>query len=198
MVVPYNFSLEDSDGAWISPSGNIIKTYNTHEGFAKNYCLGNNYEYLCKIKYKLSENKFNRWRLQSNFFGNREDINEFMGSRLTIEELELLKKWIKEFQYCGHVYSDFLLSYLQFSKAQIITEKTITTTESSPYIKFWNYYLMNWDIDQIPRICYNSFNDRFDILDGSFFENKDNEYAKKELDEIKLKVKKSERPNYFR
>ena len=62
MIVKYDAKIEDSDGAWINSNGEIIYTFTTHEGYAKNFCLGQNYDYLYKLKYKLSERKFQRWK----------------------------------------------------------------------------------------------------------------------------------------
>lgn len=194
-IIKYDVNLLDSQGAWITPNGEIIYIDTLHENYAKKYCFGDAYDYLYQIKYLISNNEFQNWKAKNNFNGTREDINEYIDSKLTLEQLKILKKWNESF---GSGYSDYLCGILGYDKVNTIAKSTIITTNPQPYIKYWNYYLMDWDIDVVPSIYYDTKEHNFNLYDRSLLYADKNYIILDELDEIKQKTLIKDRYKYFK
>ena len=77
-------------------------------------------------------------------------------SKLTKEELILYKYWLEQNDFNkARRCSDFLVDVLGFDKIVKNVGKTITTTTALPHIRFYNYYLMDWNIDVRKRTIFN-------------------------------------------
>ena len=77
--------------------------------------------------------------------------------------------------------------------------ETITTTNPSPHIRFFNYYLMDWNIIEQPQMKYNSDTGLFEYdKNNSYLRNSEDREAENEINDIKAKVLKKERPLFFR
>lgn len=89
-IIQYNDKIGYSDGGFITPNDEIILV-NHHEIYANEYCYGKDYDFLRKIKYNKSCYNFEDFKKDYNFTGSREDIDVFASSKLTKEQLILLK-----------------------------------------------------------------------------------------------------------
>jgi len=182
-IIPYNPFVYNSDGAFVTPNNDIIFTHDTHENFAKDYCYGTDYDKLYILNLK-----------------NKTNIDIFSSSKLSKEELRLYKLWLKENEFNNKKsYSDFMFFVLGFDKIQTKLKKTITTTNCEPHIKFYNYYLMDWYIEQHSPIKYVDEVSEFKYMRNNYIINsyRDSE-AENEINEIKAKILKKDRPYFFK
>ncbi len=132
-------------------------------------------------------------------YGDHEKYSlDYCENCLTKEEQELYDLWLEgEGSHHWHRYADFMVLILQFDKVEIIRRECITTTSPIPHVKYYNYYLMDWNIDTTlcPKI-YNYETKRF-----QFKENRDWYYdgiAEEEINNIKKRVKKEDRHLFFK
>ena len=172
-IVPYENTIVTSDGAFITPNNKIILV-DSHEIFSYEYCNGPN----------------------SFLLGN----SDMSKSKLTKEQLELYKLWLKSTKNPKSIHSDFMIYVLGFDKIQTIMKRTIITTTNHPYIKYYNYYLMDWRIEQMRKKRYNKEIGNFEFETFNEWINtcdKDRE-IKEELDEIKSKILKKDRTPYLK
>ena len=88
---------------------------------------------------------------------------------------------------------------LGFDKIQTKLAKTITTTNYEPHIKFYNYYLMDWYIEQYSPMKYVDEVSGFKYIRNNYIINsyRDSE-AENEINEIKAKILKKDRPYFFK
>jgi len=200
-ILPYNDTLRNCDGAFIKPSNEILFVNNNHENFAMNYCQGEYYYLLNNIKYNYPFYDFEEFKSEFNFNGNKEDIDIFSSSTLTKEQLNLFKLWLTSNQFDYKTcYSDFLVCVLGFEKVENIIKSTISTSNLHPHIRFYNYYLMDWNIICLPKITYNKQTNMFEnftpnnIFVASYL---DREYEE-EINEIKSKVLIKDRHHFFK
>lgn len=200
-IIPYNPKLRNCNGAFIKPNNEILYVNNNHENFAMNYCQGEYYYLLNAIKNNYPAYDFDEFKLEFNLNINKEDIDIFSSSSLTKEQLKLFKLWLSNHQFDHKTfYTDFLVCLLGFEKVENIIKETITTSNQYPHIRFYNYYLMDWNIDCYPKIKYNSNNNIFEFTskDNIFVASYlDREYEE-EINEIKSKVLIQDRHYFFK
>lgn len=199
-IIPYNDKVGYSDGGFISPNGEIILV-NHHEIYANEYCYGKDYDFLRQIKYNRSCYDFEDFKKDYNFTGSREDIDVFASSKLTKEQLILLKKWLeKRERLTKGILSDFMTYVLKFDKIETVKRTAITTTSDEPYTRFYNYYLMDWKIDSYrPAIIFNQTTGCFEFAKRDYIVmNHDEREIKSELDEIKANVLRKDRHHFFK
>lgn len=179
LIIPYDSTLGNGDGAFISPSNEIILTYGAHERFSAKYCHGSNY-------------------LSFDYSDKNED--PFSLSKLTKEELELYKLWLEENEFCRKMHSDFMVYVLGFDKIETIMRRAITTTSRQPHTKYYNYYLMDWYIDEQSPMKYNEETGLFEYDEPENWITHYNEDRKveEEINEIKSKVLKKDRHHFFK
>ena len=200
-TIPYMPILSNCGGAFIAPNNKILYVDNNHERFAMNYCHGEHYYLLNSIKNDYPAYDFEEFKQQYNLNLDKEDINLFSSSSLTLEQLYLFKLWLNNTQFDFKTcYTDFLVFILNFDKVENILKNTITTSNQYPHIRFYNYYLMDWNIDTHNSLKYNPDTKLFEPLynDNIFVASYlDREYEE-EIYEIKSKVKLKDRPYFFK
>ena len=202
IIIPYEDKLYDNEGAFVDPNGKILFTYGNHLGFAMNYCLGNEYNYLNRLRYgkTYDPNAFEDYKRECNYQGRQEDIDVFSSSQLKKEDLELLKKYLDDFVFSWRYnYSDFLVLLLHFDKIETVMRRCITTTDSQPHVRFYNYLLMDWRIDYQTPMRYNYEKNKFEWdekLDWIVSE-EDKEFEE-EIEEIKSRVLTKDRHLFFK
>lgn len=200
-IIPYYNYLENCNGAFITPTNEILFVNGNHENFSMNYCLGEYYHFLKNIKSNYPCYPFIDFKENYNFDGNIEDIDLYISSYLNKEQLDLYKLWEKLHQFdCKTFYTDFLVCIIGFEKVENILKKTITTTTNNPHIKFYNYYLMDWNIIHQPKIIYNQELNIFEQeKNNHWYQNsyQEREYEY-EISEIKSKVRKKDRHYFFK
>jgi len=181
LIIPYDDKFDRGDGAFISPSNEIILTHGEHERFAGKYCSGIDYLFSRRSSTKNGD--------------------PFSLSKLTKEQLELYKLWLEK-KECNKrkMHSDFMVFVLGFDKVETIMRRAITTTSNIPHIRFYNYYLMDWYIDKHTPMKYNPEIGLFEYDEPKdwmikYSEDRKFEY---EINEIKQKVLIKDRPLFFK
>ena len=122
-------------------------------------------------------------------------------NKLKKENLLLFKQWLMSQKNISNgMFSDFLTLVIGFDKADTIIKKSITTTDSSPYSKYYNYYLMDWYIDCQNRLVYNEEKKEFEVQNNEEFEY--GRYidmdVKEEIEDIKKNVLIKDRSVFFK
>ena len=203
-IIQYDDNLSKSNGALISPDGEIYYLNTSHEMYARKFCNGEEYEKLRYIKNCSSDLLFDEFKEQYSFDGDRLDIDEYCQSKLSSNDLKLYKLWLKKF---GKLYReasalDFMVMFLSYDKVESIKKFSITTVSRIPHVRFFNYYLMDWEIMQLPRIIYNEEKSSFEYLDNRlidlFHSSSTDLEALEEIDEIKSKVKTKNISYFFK
>ena len=127
--------------------------------------------------------------------------NKIHPSQLTFSEQELYEKWKKYNKWRkNNREADFLINVLNFDKIENIVKHSITTSSLEPYIRFYNYLLMDWTLNLQSKVVYNPEKETFERQNitswhiGSLEE----QDAKEEIEDIKKHVKKIDRPLFFR
>lgn len=94
----------------------------------------------------------------------------------------------------------FLVLLLSFDKVETVMRKCITTTNGKPHIRFYNYYLIDRHIKRLRSMKYNKQINKFGYNKKENWLIRHNEDRKvaKEIDEIKAKVLKKDRPLFFK
>ena len=208
-IVPYVKGITKSDGAFIFPN-NEVKLINSHMGYALDYIRGNDCEHLLDLQrdafdkideeYKLAA--FNEYiRVHNLSWKSRNDINPFISSKLNDEERFLLNKWEEEYEFRSRdLYTDFLIYVLGIDKVQTIKRMCITTTEQYPYIRYYNYFLMGFELDLLDPMRYNKDLNEYEYYDRKqsiVLENKNIKY-RDEIEELKSKIPVKDRHLYFK
>ena len=199
IILPYDERLEQSGCAYITPYGDILQFKGKHEPFAKNYCLGPDYDFLTGAKigpiqsnivFSLAKDEYGK-QLQS--------IDVFSTSKLCVKDLEKLKVWLDNHNG-NNTYSDFLVYALSFDKVERKVNKLITSTAVDPHIRFFNYYLMEWRIENPnDTILLNANSPEFEFQQSNFeFRSNDDVDAEQEILEITSRVPLTKRPLYFK
>ena len=203
-IVPYQESVLSATGGIISPKGDITTIYTLHEVFAKNYCNGEDYDYLKYIKYQSSLSRFLEFQKNYQYTGTKEDIDEWCHSKLNKQQLEQYKVWLKQYQKYHKSQSalDFMILALEFDKIESVSSHMITTTSRIPHVRFFNYYLMDWDILTLSKATFDSDKKCFefhgnDIVHIYHSYSIDTE-AEEEIQYIKSKTKREDLPYFFR
>lgn len=203
-IIPYDEQILTNADCLMKPNGSIIYTYNNLEKYASDYVKGKDYSYLSMLKTYNNEPSIDRWwkeyKEKHNCQGKREDIDLFLTSSLAKEELELYKLWL-ESNNSKQCSSEFLIHVLGFDKMVstiIYNINRIYTTSIEPHVKYYNYCLMDFPITCVPIKKYNLERKQFEIVSSPFIASKlDEEYAE-EIKEIREKVLKKDRFQYFR
>ncbi len=182
LIIPYEENIYTNGGAFIKSDGEFIYTHGPHEQFAQMFCNGPEYPALCELKTRDT------------------CIDVYRSSKLTSEQLAIYKLWLTAYEFAHHKsYADFMVSVLGFDKADVILQKTISTTVFNPHVRFFNYYLMDWYIDKQYPLIYDPEKGLFMYRENnSLIEmGQDREYAE-EIEEIKSRVLLKDRPLFFR
>ena len=203
ITINYDSSLVNGNGAFIKPDGSIIKINTIHELFAREYCLGYDYDLIIDvINGKMS---FDDYNSLFNYNGSFDDLNPFINTSLTDNELALFLKWYNLYlNDRDYICSDFLVQVLNWDKVETIQSKAIYTSNIKKNIRFYNYILMNWTIVTIPKLIYDENSNSFNEVDSNnydtfSYQNRDELDLSYELSNIKKKVKsRSELELYFR
>lgn len=201
LILPYYDNLGKSEGAFITPNGHVLNVYNNeHEDFARRYCLGINYDiYTGAIIGPPQPTAKDLW-VQKEVQNLVSGKNIFESSSLSKDQLEKYKIWLRNFPSVETTfYSDFLVYILAFDKVETIVKNYIQTTALEPHLRFFNYYLMDWDINCLDGFVYDEKEKRFVLKPSTFLvEDYDDREAEEEIEEIKAKVKVEDRHYFFR
>ncbi len=199
IVIPYHKELAIG-GAFIKPNGEILRLNdNKHEEFAAYYCRGSNYN-MTGALVGTSKPIIQELMARKDLLNARAGIDIFEGSQLTKKELEEYKLWLqKKDRDKKGLDVDFLVYVLALDKVERVLHDIITTTASEPHVRFFNYYLMNWNISLQNRLI-------FDPQNGTFRPQNDfiamstelDREAEEEIESIKAKVHIKERPYFFK
>lgn len=179
IIIEYNPNLGNGTGAFITPKNDILLTHGDHEPFAYKYCTG------------IDVNNPNT------------SSEPFVNSKLTKEQLQLYKLWLKEREHKLRKLQsdvDFLVLVLGYDKVEALINETITTSSRRPHIRYYNYYLMDWVIYETPTLIYNPETGLFEKNEPSEFfmlYDQDRE-AEEEINEIKSRVLKKDRHYFFK
>ncbi|MBR2828521.1 MAG: hypothetical protein IKE70_04755 [Bacilli bacterium] len=210
IIIPYKEKeIYDNDGAFIKLNGEIIYTHGLHETFSRNYCNGYLYNqlyshlhpnsHLPKYDEDKIEDYFEYLKAYYNFKGTIEEIEEYSSTKLTKEQLNLYKLWLERYELNStYLFSDFLVYVLQFDKVETVMRETITTTNPNPHIRFFNYYLMDWYIIEQPPMKYNKKKEIFEYEENGYLGNQEDKESEEEIEEIRRKVLKKDRPLFFK
>ena len=208
-ILPYKEGIKKSDGAFILPN-NKIELVNSHMRYAIEYIRGEDFETLCDLQRKGYDDEdekykkecFNKYVKDHNLpWKTRDDIDPFISSTLSDEERKIFNIWEEEFEFRRKdLYSDFLLYFLGIDKLQTVMRMAITTTEQYPYIKYFNYLLMDFKLDeQFPK-KYNEERKRFGLYNREqsiVLADQDRKY-RDEIEELKSKIPVKDRHLYFK
>ncbi len=118
IIIPFKDEFDIEYGNFIDPKGEFVETYDSHEGFAR----------------------------------------EFINSELPKDISLLFKKWDDLYFYNA---AGFLVQVLDWDKIESSPINTITTSSSEPHKRFYNYYLMDWNIVVLPKMKYDQEQDLF-------------------------------------
>lgn len=204
LIVPYEEKeLYNCEGAFIKPDGEIIYIiYGCHESFSMEYCNGLEYSYLLRLRSgdTHDSNAFEDYKKEHNFQGNKEDIDVFSSTKLTKEQLELYKLWKDKYEFSRkNLISDFMVYILQFDKLETMRRTTITTTNPNRHIRFFNYYLMDWNIDYESPMKYNRTTEQFEFdNEKNYLSSSEDREAEEKIRKIKSTVKKRQRHLFFK
>lgn len=157
LILPYEEKLATSDGAYITPDGQFIYPFKGHEVYAQEYCNGKYFYELNRIKgdalsgrrdeFSMSDEYWNHLKKVLKYAGEKKDVDVYLSSKLSKSELELYKLWVEEYEFTkNRLYSDFMNFVLGFDKVDTIMRHGISTTSPVPHVRFFNYYLMGWNI----------------------------------------------------
>ena len=194
-ILPYQEKICLNGGSFITPYGTIIPAYGKHEKIAKNYCEGemiekpeSGLEFLYPKPLLYRESQLTHQQVQDLMLWRRVNSNEY-----------------------DEFWSDFLVFCLGFDKAGMNKEKvsddeqyidipTITSASNTPHIRFYNYYLMDWRIDILPKEIYHPETDQFRVENKlGYLDNYADMEAADEIEHVKQFVKKKEdRPLFFK
>ena len=122
-------------------------------------------------------------------------------SQLSIKEQELYEYWKNYNKWRkNNRETDFLITVLGFDKIENIVKHSIMTSSLEPYIRFYNYLLMDWTINLQTRVIYNPDKKTFErqSLSSWHIGSLEEQEAREEIEDIKKRVKKIDRPLFFK
>ena len=94
---------------------------------------------------------------------------------------------------------DFLIYVALYDKIERVIKRRITTASQTPYEKYFNYCLMDWNISRARPLIYNQETKQFEELhDGWEYAEYEDREAKKEIDDIKENVPYEDRYLFFK
>ena len=201
LILPYYDKLGTSEGAFITPNGHILNVYNNeHEDFARRYCLGMNYDIHTGAVFGPPNPCAKDLWVQSEVQNMIKGKNIFESSHLTKDQLEKYKIWLKNYPSVESTfYCDFLVYILAYDKVETIVRNHIQTTALQPHIRFYNYYLMGWDIDCLTGFVYDEEKDMFVLKPNNFLiEDYEDREAEEEIEETRAKVLLKDIPYFFK
>jgi len=174
---PYDGHTSDEDlirqdGCFITPNGEIVNGFGCHEGYAANHIRGSEYnsitEFIHRYKsqnlYYPGEDKeiFKHYNIEK-----IEDLNPYISSFLSQEDINKYIKWQELVLYddAWEVYwqemnSIFLNRFLRYDKLETIRRQTITTTTPFMHLRFFEYFVMGYNIDSV---CFFYFDENGEI-----------------------------------
>ncbi len=179
VIIPYDEDLYANEGAFISPGGDIIFTYGEHESFANDFCNGLEYSYSVK----------------------QDGGDTFHSIKISEEQLKLYHLWLEDYDF-SRLYdlSDFLVLSLFFDKIETVIRREITTANKQPHVRFYNYYLMNWNVRCLTPMKYNTKTNQFefDRREDWIVTDSEEREATEEIKKIKEKVLVKDRSLFFK
>lgn len=185
-------------GNFIMPDGKNVSLNIDHEDFAKKYCMGDGYELLLKAKNKEIEGVDYQELL--NIFANTYQrsiyYEEYITSHLDDLSLKLYLLWNKLYPTDS---ATFLVRVLGWDKVEP-NLKTIITSSSIPHIRFYNYFLMDWELIKFPKLIADFENEKFiqeNSNEFSLYNHKDISYEE-DIELIKRNTSKKLRLRYFK
>ncbi len=186
IILPYDEKIGGKQGAFITPSGKILSVDSNHEDFAYDYCNSE--------EFKKDNSAFVRPGISP--------LKKLEDKALisSYEKLKYFLKWMEK----KHIekkapYEDFLVLVMQYDKIETSIKSMITTTAVEPHVKFFNYYLMDWDVKTEDIFYFNEETKRFDKNPLRYrFASYNEIEAIEELDEIKSKVKVKDRKFFIK
>ena len=203
IVIPYDKTLGYDQGALITPDGKLLYVGKNHEDYARRYCNGTEYEYEPVTGAHIA-NKTRNQQLEYQIRKTAKDIGEnphyFSTSKLSKEQLEKYRLWLETMDtYSNEEALDFLVLVLAFDKVETNVHNIITTTSAIPHIRFYNYYLMNWQILVHDRMVYDPEQNKYVYSsDNQTFTPTSDREAEEEIQEIKKTIKFEYRPYFFK
>ncbi len=200
IIIPYHEDLGIT-GAFISPDGKILRLKNNeHEEFAEDYCNGHDYKIYTSTRVGPPAPILKNLVAEKEALMAMEGVDIFRSSKLTKKELEKYKWWLKNYSNLQKDHCvDFLVYVLAYDKVERLVHDVITTTSAEPHVRFYNYYLMDWNISVQNRVIYDYRIGEYRPLNYFFptSEGLDRE-AEEEIKEIKAKVLVKDRHYFFK
>ena len=200
VIIPYHADLGIT-GAFIRPDGEILRLRNNeHDEFAEDYCNGHDYKFYTGARVGPPKPILKDLMAEKEALNAKNGVDIFRSSQLTKSQLAKYKWWLEHFgedQRANCV--DFMVYVLAFDKVERLVHDVITTTSAEPHVRFFNYYLMDWNISVQDRVVYDYEKGEYRNLDYHFPVNDgiDRE-AEEEIEEIKAKVLIKDRHFFFR
>jgi hypothetical protein len=200
IIIPYHHDLAVG-GAFITPDGEILHLQdNKHQEFAEDYCNGHEFKYYTGAVIGPPAPLLKDYIAEKEVLAAKQGIDIFRSSQLSKSQLAKYKWWLEHYgKNQKDLCVDFLVYVLAFDKVERLVHDVITTTAAEPHVRFFNYYLMDWNISVQNRIIYDYKKGEYRRLDYHFFENDDlDREAEEEINEIKAKVLIKDRPYFFK
>ena len=200
VVIPYHADLAIG-GAFITPDGKILRLQdNKHQEFAEEYCNGHDFNFYTGAVIGPPAPLLKDYVAEKEALAAKEGIDIFRSSKLTKSQLAKYKWWLEHYgksqkDRCV----DFLVYVLAFDKVERLVHDVITTTAAEPHVRFYNYYLMDWNIAVENRVFYDYKTGEYKTLDYRFLDDDDiDREAEEEIQEIKSKVLIKDRHYFFK
>lgn len=122
----------------------------------------------------------------------------YCNNNLDAYQSKLYNAWLNIFKNKNVQFSDFLVFVLYFDKVENIIPNMITTTTKEPHQRFFNYYLMDWQIETKNHLRYNVSKGIFEPDTNILIEQEEDREAQYEIEEIKSQTLKRERNLFFK
>lgn len=158
LIIPFDEKILELGGCYISPKGEIISGISGHEKSAADYIQGADYTVISNFLDRYNNNKLYDDKevpdiLKHYKVDKVEDLDPFISSPLSKEEVENYKKWKEKvfFDDKWELYYDekesyFLNRFCRYDKVETCKENTITTTAPFTYLRFFEYLVMGFDV----------------------------------------------------
>ena len=121
-------------------------------------------------------------------------------NRLPDIDRKLFELWKKSNQKLGiSREEDFLIYVALYDKIENVVKRRITTASQTPYERYFNYCLMDWNINRKRPLIYNPETEKFEKLHtGWEYTNYEDLEAQAEAEEIKKNVPYEDRHLFFK
>ena len=125
---------------------------------------------------------------------------QICNDRLPDNDRYLFELWKKANQNLGISRADDFLIYVAlYDKIENVIKRRITTASQSPYERYFNYCLMDWNIVRKRPMIYNPETQKFEkIHDGWQYTDYEDLEAQEEVEEIKKNVPYEDRHLFFK